>query len=311
MMTEPEAKRARPSAFEESVSTLVCKICALMVAINSTVFVATNSALCVITPAAIFVTLLAGSSSEEGYKNGQGDTSHFKNPSWIVVANNGRLLVADTQNHSLRHVTPHGIVSTVPGGGKGFADGVGTATHFSWPWGITVNRHSDKKEDGFADGLAEEAHFLGPIGMAMDMDHNLSVLDSSNHCICKVALSNRRMSTVAGSCVGGTAGKGLEESAVATTRFNQLSVVAVDGNNTILDTDHSNQCLQRITNEGLYWGVFACGRAVFKNHHSIFINCPPLQKQFMHCTNFWALGLPLPSGWFKHPKTEGVARVRN
>jgi len=97
---------------------------------------------------------------------------------------------------------------------------------------------------------------------------------------------------VAGSCVGGTAGKGLADSTVATTRFNQLSVVAVDGNNTILVTDQSNQCLQRITNEGLYWGAFACGKAVFKNHHSIFINCSPLQKQFLHCTNFWALGLP-------------------
>jgi len=145
------------------------------------------------TPTAVFVTLLAGSSSEEGYKNDQGDTSHFKNPSGIVVANNGSLLVADTQNHSLRHVTPHSIVSTVPGGGKGFADGVGTATHFSWPRGITVNRHSDKKEDGIAGGLAKEAHFLGPIGLAMDMDDNLSVLDSSNHCIRKVALSNTMM----------------------------------------------------------------------------------------------------------------------
>ena len=47
------------------------------------------------TPTAVFVTLLTGSSSEEGYKNGQGDTPHFKNPSGIVVANNGSLLVAE------------------------------------------------------------------------------------------------------------------------------------------------------------------------------------------------------------------------
>ena len=45
--------------------------------------------------------------------------------------------------------------------------------------------------------------------------------------------------------------------------------------------------LQFTYGEGVYWGVFACGGVVFKNHHSRFINRPPLEKQlFVHNTNF-------------------------
>jgi len=64
-----------------------------------------------------------------------------------VVASDGSLLVADTNNHCLRSVTLHGTVSTVAGGDEDnfeddFTDGVGTATRFCYPWGIVMDWHS-------------------------------------------------------------------------------------------------------------------------------------------------------------------------
>jgi len=185
------------------------------------------------------------------------------------------LLVADTFNHRLRRVTPQGTISTVAGG-PGFANGVGTAAHFNHPWGIVVDGHcticvSDygnhcirkvtpadwmvstlcgRQAEGCADGAAAAARFYPPRGLALDMHDNIIGTDSDNHCIRKVALSNWRVSTLTGSRAGDAAEKGFADSEAAAARFNHPHAVAVDGNNTILVTDHSNQRLQKIAGEG-------------------------------------------------------------
>jgi len=196
---------------------------ALAVGIDGTVFVATDSALYVLSPAGV-VSLHAGSRSETGYQDGEGPDARFCAPRSIVVASDGSLLVADTENHCLRRVTLHGTVSTVAGGDaddfeNDFADGVGTAARFSYPWGIVVDGLgtiyvSDYGNEcirkvtpsdwtvstlcgvdthrGFADGAAAAARFHSPTGLVIDMDGNLIVADSDNHCIRKVAPSDGR-----------------------------------------------------------------------------------------------------------------------
>jgi len=110
-MTEPQAKRARPAPLEARVSTLALptlgKIYALAVDIYGTVFVATALALYAISLTG-FLTLLAGSSSEKGYKDGQGDTARFNQPRGLTVARDGTMLVLTLQQqpaprHSSRH----------------------------------------------------------------------------------------------------------------------------------------------------------------------------------------------------------------
>jgi len=285
-MAEPEAKRARPAALEARISTLaqptLGEIIALTVAIDGTVFVATRSALYAISLAGV-LTLFAGSEDETGYNDGQGSKARFNQPYGLAVASDGSLLVADTLNSRLRRVTLHGTVSTVAGGGGvgfaskgGFTDGVGTAARFNWPYGIVVDAHgiiyvSDysnhcirkvtpadwtvstlcgKNEVGFADGAAAVARFSCPRGLALDMDGNLIVADSDNHCIRKVAPSDGRVSTVAGSRAGGYAGLGCADSEAAAARFNEPSAVAVDGNNAILVADRNNHRLRMISGDG-------------------------------------------------------------
>ena len=62
--------------------------------------------------------------------------------------------------------------------------------------------------------------------------------------------SSSSVSTVAGSRAGGAAGKGFADGEAAAARFNHPHAVAVDGNNTILVADHSNQRLRKIAGEG-------------------------------------------------------------
>jgi len=217
---DPPAKRAktRGSGLEAQVSSLafptLSKICSLAVDADGTIFVATESALYAISPAGR-VGLLAGSEHEKGFKDGQGSQARFNIPRDLAVASDGSLLVADTYNHRLRRVSPHGTVTTIAGSGEaGFADGIGAAARFHRPRGIAVARdgsiyvsdhinHCIRKvkpddgtvstlcgsrqgEEGFADGNGLTARFWFPTGIALDTDGNLIVADYGNHCIRKV-----------------------------------------------------------------------------------------------------------------------------
>src|SRR5690349_20006371 len=69
------------------------------------------------------VTTLAGSDGP-GFVDGIGALSKFNYPCGIVVDTQGNLYVSDHSNHSIRKVTPRGIVSTFAGTGQaGATDG--------------------------------------------------------------------------------------------------------------------------------------------------------------------------------------------
>ena len=76
----PPTKRARPAALEARVSTVALpslgKIYAIAVAKDGTTFVATASALFIVTPTGHHA-LLAGSRTKAGYKDCQGDKARF------------------------------------------------------------------------------------------------------------------------------------------------------------------------------------------------------------------------------------------
>ncbi len=105
------------------------------------------------------VTTLAGSSGIIGSADGTGSGARFNWPYGVTVDSVGNLYVTDTENCTIRKVTPEGVVTTLAGspGVSGSADGTGTGARFAWPWGGT-----------------------------MDLDGNFCVADSGNHTIRKV-----------------------------------------------------------------------------------------------------------------------------
>jgi hypothetical protein len=77
-----------------------------------------------ITPAGA-VTTLAGMAGMNGSSDGTGAAARFDSPSGVAVDSAGNLYVADTNNSTIRKITPAGVVTTVVGraGENGFVPG--------------------------------------------------------------------------------------------------------------------------------------------------------------------------------------------
>ena len=77
----------------------------------------------------------------QGSTDGVGSTAKFSNPSGVAVDANGHLYVADASNHTVRHITPEGEVTTVAGkaGESGTADGDRATARFHSPRKIAVD----------------------------------------------------------------------------------------------------------------------------------------------------------------------------
>ena len=277
----PPAKRSRLQSLEARVSSLafptLWKICSLAVDSDGTIFVGTESALYTISPAGRLA-LLAGSEHEKGFRDGQGSQARFNIPRDLAVGNDGCLYVADTYNHRLRRVSPHGTVKSLAGSGEaGFADGVGENAQFHRPRSIAfdgkctiyVSDHlnhcirtvnvmdgavttlcgSRQGESGYCDGAGAAVRFWFPTGICFDIAGMLIAADYGNHCIRKVSVTDGTVTTVAGSTAGGDDGKGFADGDGTAARFHNPSAVAVDGNNHILVTDRENHRLRMIVGE--------------------------------------------------------------
>lgn len=105
------------------------------------VFVAdtTNHTIRKITPAGA-VSTWAGQGGQPGSANGTGNAARFNAPHGVAVDEAGNLYVADSGNHTIRKITPAGVVSTLAGlaGVAGSADGDGAAARFNYPTDVTV-----------------------------------------------------------------------------------------------------------------------------------------------------------------------------
>jgi hypothetical protein len=93
-----------------------------------------------ITPAGV-VSTLAGGLQQAGSTDGAGAAARFNAPFGLTVDAAGNLFVADSGNHTIRRVTPAGVVTTVAGaaGLSGAIDGTGTAARFKEPRSVSVN----------------------------------------------------------------------------------------------------------------------------------------------------------------------------
>src|SRR5204862_7823763 len=76
-----------------------------------------------------------------GNVDGIGSAARFNQPGAVAVDSAGNVYVADTQNHTIRKITPGGVVTTLAGsaGQDGSKDGNGSAAQFSLPKGVAVD----------------------------------------------------------------------------------------------------------------------------------------------------------------------------
>jgi sugar lactone lactonase YvrE len=238
------------------------------------------------------VTTLAGSSShcvptQFGSLDGAGAAAQFAWPNGVAVDAMGNVYVADTQNETVRKVTPAGGVTTLAGspGSPGSSDGTGSAARFSGPSALVTDSAgnvyvADTGNDtirkiapggavttlagtagtpGFADGSGTAALFDSPVGITIDGAGNLYVADSGNDTIRKITPAGV-VTTLAGSHgVSGAA-----DGAGASARFNDPTGLAADASGNIYVVDAGNYTIRKVTPAGVVSTVAgAAGRTGF------------------------------------------------
>jgi sugar lactone lactonase YvrE len=213
-----------------------------------------------ITPAGV-VTTLAGS-GVIGSADGTGTAASFSNFFGIAVDPSGNVYVADRGNHTIRKITPAGVVTTLAGtaGQSGTANGLGAAARFNGPDGIVyapngnlyltesasrqirmitlsgmVSTAAGTGLSGTADGAASVATFNYPFGITSDTEGNLIVGDFTNHTIRRLTFSG------VVSTIGGAAGVFASTDGVGTAaRFSSPRDVAFDSAGAVYVTDFYN-----------------------------------------------------------------------
>ena len=99
-----------------------------------------NHAIRKVTPAGE-VTTFAGMLEQFGIADGTGAAARFTFPSSIAIDTASNFYVADTNNNTIRKITPAGVVTTLAGtpGTAGSADGAGAAARFNGPAAVAVD----------------------------------------------------------------------------------------------------------------------------------------------------------------------------
>ncbi len=159
------------------------------------------------------VSTLAGLAGSFGSADGAGSQARFYHPADVAVDAAGNVYVADYNNHTIRMITPAGVVTTLAGspGNSGSADGTGSAARFDCPNGVAVDNagnvyvvdafnHTIRKigpgavvttigglagTSGTADGVGSTARFYLPAGLVVDSAGNIYVVDYGNHRLTK------------------------------------------------------------------------------------------------------------------------------
>ena len=218
--------------------------------------------------------VLAGVPSGIGSADGTGAAARFNTPNGVAADGSGNLFVADFDNHTIRKITPAGVVTTFAGtvGLSGSADGTGAAARFAGPYGMAVDRsgnmfvadnfnHTIRKItpagvvttfagtaglSGSADGTGAAARFNSPIGVTVDQAGNVFVADSENRTIRKITPAGI-VTTFAGTAgsSGGADGTG------AAARFRVPSGIAADSSDNLFVGDDYNYTIRKITPAGV------------------------------------------------------------
>ena len=219
------------------------------------------------TPNTGVVTTLAGST--QGYVDGTGAAAQFNQPRGLAVAPDGTIVVADSGNHRIRLVTPAGVVTTLAGSTRGYADGTGAAAQFASPWSAVVRPNgvivvadtenncirlvtpagvvttlAGSTTSGSADGTGVAARFSFPSSVALLPNGDIVVCDLGNHRI-RLVTPEGVVSTLAGSTEGYIDGTG------AAAQFSFPYGVAVLPNSVIAVGDTTNQRIRLVTLAGV------------------------------------------------------------
>jgi len=229
------------------------------------------------------VTTLAGLPGTSGSADGTGSDARFFQPFKLAVDGAGNVYVGGDA-HTIRKVTPEGVVTTLAGlaGTPGSADGTGSVARFNLPGApavdsvgnvyvadggnSTIRKLTPTGADwvvttiaglagtpGSANGTNRAARFNFPGGLAIDSTGNLYVADTDNQTVRRVTPvgTNWVVRTLAG-----RAGSiGIVDGTKSAARFNYFLGIAVDSTGTLYVGDSDSHTIRQVTPVGTNWVV--------------------------------------------------------
>lgn len=160
------------------------------------------------------VSLFAGFPGGSGTTNGTGTGARFNMPTGIAIDSGDNLYVTDMSNHTVRKITPAGVVTTLAG--------VATAP-------------------GTSDGTGSEARFCTPQGIVADADDNLYVADACSHTLRKITPGGT-VTTIAGQA----GSPGAVDGDSATSRLSSPAGLAIDSLGNLYVTDRGNSLIRKL-----------------------------------------------------------------
>lgn len=244
---------------------------ALAVSATGDMYIAEQHTIRKVTPAGVVTTLAGMDASVVIGGDGTGAAAAFVSASGIAVNASGTVYVADAGAHTIRAITPAGVVTTLAGlaGASGTTDGTGGAARFHTPTGLAIDAqgtvyvaewgsHTVRKVtpdgvvttlagaafvSGHVDGAGSAARFYAPSAVAVDADGVVTVLDNLGHLVRRIT-ADGVVTTVAGSVVpvGSVDGVG------TAAGFAVATAVAVEGGGSVLVTD--NKRVRRVAADG-------------------------------------------------------------
>jgi sugar lactone lactonase YvrE len=169
--------------------------------------------------AAGVVSTLAGEAEKPGSEDGLGANAHFNQAHGVAVDRVGNVYAADFGNHTVRKITPDGVVSTIAGqaGNPGSNDGIGTAARLCAPYSVT-----------------------------MDESGTVFIADTSNHTVRKITPDG-----VVGTLAGLAGNVGSRDGLKDVARFAIPAAVKADTLGNIYVADFGNLAVRKITPEGM------------------------------------------------------------
>jgi len=219
----------------------------------------------------LMVGTFAGSTA--GYLDGDLSVATFDKPTGLAIDNDGNIYVTEYGNHTIRKITPAGIVSTLVGGFNGFADGTGTNARLFRPSDIIMgvdgylyvaDKYNNRirkvslsgevttlagSTSGFADGMGTNAKFDKPSGLTTDTAGNIYVADMDNERIRRITPAG-----VVTTLAGGT--EGYDDGIGAEAQFRGPTGIVLINNNILMVTDEFGRTIRRVTLNGVV-SVFA------------------------------------------------------
>ena len=202
--------------------------------------------------------------------DGQGAAAGFNHPGGVAVDGAGTVFVADTDNGTIRRITPAGVVTTLAGSSKSVPGGSGSAAGITFPAGVAVDKTGnvyvagpytirkinpsgdvitlagEEGTFGSADGAGCVARFKGPVGVAIDHANIVYVADAGNNLIRKIT-PDGFVRTVAGA--GGL--HKVVDGRANVAKFGGAHGLAVDGVGNIYVSDSLTQTIRKITPGGM------------------------------------------------------------